>query len=287
MLREVSVAKVGENAKMSRIGLVAGKGYLPVLWARSAREHGEEVYVYQLVDDSTDNSLEESVDQVKKVDIGQLDQLIETLYTDKIKQLVMIGKVEKSSLFQGLALDLRMKTLLAGLEDLNDDSIMLGIVDELANEGIEVIKQSSYLEHLLISPGVLTSRQPDEQLLSDMKYGFKMAREIGRLDIGQTVVVKNRSVLAVEAIEGTDRAIVRGGQIGGSGAVVAKVSKPQQDFRFDIPTVGETTLDKLIDIKARGLVIEADRTFMIDKEAFIKKAEKNEIVVMALENSNF
>lgn len=271
---------------MSKIGLIAGKGYLPVLWAQEAGKHGREVYAYQLFDDPVDYLLEDSVDQVKKVNIGQLDQLIKTLCADQIKQLVMIGKVEKSSLFQGLTLDLRMKSLLGKLRDLNDDSIMLGIVNELAGEGIEVIKQSTYLEHLLVGSGVLTKKQPDEQLLSDMIYGFKMAREIGRLDIGQTVVVKNKAVLAVEAIEGTDQAIIRGGRIGGSGAVVAKVSKPQQDFRFDIPTVGETTLSNLIGIKAGALVIEAERTFLIDKESFINEAEGNGIIVMALKKAD-
>jgi len=270
---------------MSKIGLIAGRGYLPVLWAKSAQEHGEEVYAYQLFDPA-DYSLEESVDQVKKVNIGQLDQLIQTLLTDKIKQVVMIGKVEKSLLFDGLTLDIRMKKVIGELKDLNDDSIMLGIVNELAKENIEVVKQSTFLEDLLVSSGVLTNRQPDEQLLSDMNYGFKMAREIGRLDIGQAVIVKNKAVLAVEAIEGTDQAIIRGGQIGGPGVVVAKVSKPQQDFRFDIPTVGDTTLNNLIDIKAVALVIEADRTFIIDKDDFIKKAEENGITIMALKTSD-
>ncbi len=270
---------------MSRIGVIAGKGYLPVLWAKSAKENGKEVYVYQLFEPA-DYSWEASVDQVRKVNIAQLDQLIKTLNNDQIKQVVMIGKVEKSILFEGLTLDIRMKKLLGELKDLNDDSIMLGIVNELAEENIKVIKQSINLEHLLISAGVLTNNQPDEQLLSDMNYGFKMAREIGRLDIGQTVVVKNKAVLAVEAIEGTDQAIIRGGRIGGPGVVVAKVSKPQQDFRFDIPTVGDTTLNHLIDIKARALVIEADRTFLIDKDDFIEKAEGKGITVMALKTSD-
>ncbi|MFP4662436.1 MAG: LpxI family protein [Halanaerobiales bacterium] len=265
---------------MSKIGLIAGKGNLPVLWARSARNQGVEVYAYNLF--ASNSELEESVDQVKKVDIGQLDQLIKTLHEDQISEVVMIGKVEKSLLFQGLELDFRMKKVLDGLIDFNDDNIMLGIVDELAAEDIKVLKQSTYLDELMVSPGVLTEEQPDEQLLSDMKYGFKMAREIGRLDIGQTVIVKNRAVLAVEAIEGTDQAIKRGGQIGGSGVVVAKVSKPQQDFRFDIPTVGDTTLNNLIEVNASALVIEAERTFLINKEEFIKKAGENDIIVAAL-----
>lgn len=267
---------------MSKIGLIAGKGLLPEIWAKSARENDKEVYVYQL-SEATDNSLERIADQVSVINIGQLDKLIKTLLADNIKKVVMIGKVEKSLLYQDLPLDDKLKKLLAGLEILNDDSILMGIVNELAREGIEVIPQSTFLEALFPEKGVLTAHEPDEQLISDMRYGFKLAREIGRLDIGQTVVVKNRAVLAVEAIEGTDQTIKRGGEIGGKGIVVAKVSKPHQDFRFDIPTVGETTLKNLIATKASGLVVEAGRTFLIDQDNLVKMAEDNGITIMALE----
>ncbi len=236
---------------MERVGIIAGKGFLPSIWVKTAREKGNRVYAFQL-SERADCSLEGIADQVIYLRIGELNKLIQSLHTFGIDKVVMIGKVEKSILFTDLKLDSRMKELLEKLEVLNDDSILLALVEELASEGIEVLKQSTFIEDLFPEPGVLTSRKPDEQLLSDMTYGFKMAREIGRLDIGQTVVVKDRSVLAVEAIEGTDNAIKRGGEIGWPGTVIAKVSKPGQDWRFDIPTVGLTTLQNMIEIKARG-----------------------------------
>lgn len=267
-----------------RIGLLAGDGNLPQIWARAAREQGIEVYAYNLRR-TPNRALEEIADQVKNVDLGLLDQLIRELAADQIKELVMIGSVDKSLLFQELVLDERFKALLGGLKDLNNDSILSAIVNEFTREGIEVLEQSRYLEDLIPRGGILTKKKPDEQLISDMRYAFKMAREIGRLDIGQTVVVKNRTVLAVETIEGTDAAIRRGCQLAGPGVVIAKAARPGQDFRFDLPVVGGDTLNTVIEVKARALVIEAGSTLLLDKELFLERAEENGIVLAAL-NSN-
>lgn len=267
---------------MARVGVIAGKGNLPVIWSKAAREKGHTVIAFPLKG-VTDSKLDNITQSVEPVNPGQLGRLIEQLLKKEINEVVMIGKIEKSMLFQGLDLDQRMKSLLSGLKILNDDSIMLAIVNELAQEGIEVLKQSTYIEDLFPQPGVLTSKEPVSDLIEDMEYGFNIAKEIGRLDIGQTVIVKGKAVMAVEAIEGTDSAILRGGELGGPGVTMAKVSKPQQDFRFDIPTVGETTLDNLIKIGARGLVIEAGKTFLINKEEFIARAEKANITVVAME----
>lgn len=270
---------------MERIGLLAGEGDLPLIWARAARKKGREVFAYKLVE-KINPLLEESADQVKSINIGMLDDLIAGLKADGIEELVMAGSIDKTMLFKGIPLDARFAALLAGLKDLNNDSILSAIVNEFTKEGIRVLPQSIYLEGLLAGHGILNSLQPDEQLLSDLKYAFKMAREIGRLDIGQTVVVQNRTVLAVETIEGTDEAIKRGGRLAGPGVVVAKAAKPGQDFRFDLPVIGEGTLNTLISVKARGLVIEADSTFIIDKENFIKRAEENDIVVAAFREAD-
>lgn len=267
-----------------RIGLLAGDGNLPQIWARAAREQGIEVYAYNLRR-TPNRALEEIADQVKNVDLGLLDQLIRELAADQIKELVMIGSVDKSLLFQELVLDERFKALLGGLKDLNNDSILSAIVNEFTREGIEVLEQSRYLEDLIPRGGILTKKKPDEQLISDMRYAFKIAREIGRLDIGQTVVVKNRTVLAVETIEGTDAAIRRGCQLAGPGVVIAKAARPGQDFRFDLPVVGGDTLNTVIEVKARALVIEAGSTLLLDKELFLERAEENGIVLAAL-NSN-
>lgn len=263
-----------------KIGLIAGKGRLPAIWARAAREKGNQVYAF-LLQEVVDYSLEGIADRLKTVKIGDLDKLLRLLLQEGIKKVVMIGKVEKSLLFQEPDLDERMQGLLSNLRVLNDDAIMLALIREFEKEGIEVIKQSIFIEDLFPEPGLLTSDQPGEELLADMKYGFRMAREIGRLDIGQTVVVKDRTVLAVEAIEGTDAAIQRGGALGGPGVVVAKAGKPQQDWRFDLPTIGMETLNNLIAIRASGLIIEAGKTFLLDREAIIEKAEKNGISILS------
>lgn len=266
---------------MKRVGLIAGSGKLPYLWAKMAAKNNCQLYYYPLLEE-VDCLPEGLADVVRPINLGQLDNLIKNMRQDQIESLVMIGKVEKTHLFNGAELDIRFKTMLSGLKELNDDSILLALIEEFEREGITVLKQSTYLEELFPEPGVLTAGEIDEGLRQDMEFGFRMAKSIGQLDIGQTVVVKSRAVLAVEAIEGTDRAINRGGRLGGTGSVVAKVSKPQQDFRFDIPTVGEETMKNLIEIKARGLVIEAGKTFLIEKAKFIRIADENNIAVVAM-----
>ncbi|ACL70503.1 LpxI family protein [Halothermothrix orenii] len=270
---------------MSKIGLIAGRGKLPAIWAASARDRGHDVYAFPIIEEA-DEGLKNIAKVIKPVNVGAFDNLINILIENDISKVVMIGKVNKTRLFGKTRLDARMQQMLANLRELNDDSILLGIVNELKKEGIEVLKQSTFIEDLFPTPGPVTSKTPDDSLLEDMKYAFKLARGIGGLDIGQTVLVKNRAVLAVEAIEGTDQAIKRAGELGGAGATMAKVSKPNQDFRFDIPTVGLTTLRNLIKIKARGLVIEAGKTFIVDREEFIETAEASGITVMALESAS-
>ncbi len=265
---------------MAKIALMAGKGKLPLLWAREAVKKGHDIYAFPVVEEETID-LEEIVEAVYSIGLGTLGKLIDLLKQHKIEKAVMLGKVEKANLFNDLELDQRTSSLLAGLNNLNDDSILEAVVNELEREGIEILKQYTYLDELLPDPGVLTVREPDDTLYRDMEFGFNMAREIGRLDIGQTVIVKDRAVLAVEAIEGTDETIKRGGCLGQSGIVMAKVSKPCQDFRFDIPTIGLKTLDNLIIVKARGLVIEAGKTFIVEREQFIEKANEANITVVA------
>jgi UDP-2,3-diacylglucosamine hydrolase len=269
---------------MNRIALIAGRGRLPLVWAEAARKKGIEVFAFPIIEE-IDTPLKDLVEAYLPVNIGTLDRVIGLIKNYMINKVVMIGKVAKTHLFIGMEMDKRMKDLLSGLDQLNDDSILLAIVNELEKEGIRVLKQSTYIEDLLAEAGVLTSIQPNKELYNDMKTGFELAKEIARVDIGQTILVKNRAVLAVEAIEGTDEAIKRGGFFGGKGAVMAKVSKPMQDWRFDIPTVGLTTIKNLIDIKARGLVVEAGKTFLLERERLIAEAENNNIAIVAMDYS--
>ena len=159
---------------------------------------------------------------------------------------------------------------------------MNAIVKELEDEGIEVMDQTLLIKPLLPPPGVLTKRKPTEAELADMEFGFEMAKAIGGLDIGQTVVVKNRAVMAVEAIEGTDACIRRGGQLGRGGVTVAKSAKPKQDMRFDVPSIGPDTIDSMIEAGAVALVIEAGCTLVVDREGMVAKADQNKISIVSM-----
>ncbi len=267
---------------MSKIGLLAGNGNLPIKFANMAIQQGVEVVAIAITDEADVETLNQSLASVYEISAGQLEQIIQTLQKEGITELVMLGKVTKELLYQGIDLDQKFSSLLNKLKEKNDDAIMLAIVEELKKSGINVIDQTKFIESLLPQVGILTNKKPAQKLLADMKFGFKMAKEIGALDIGQTVVVKDKAVIAVEAIEGTDQAILRGGQLGREEVVVAKVSKPQQDLRFDIPTIGLDTLDRLIKVKAKGLVIEAKKTFIVNQKEVLNKAEEAGIVIVAM-----
>ncbi|OCL25612.1 hypothetical protein U472_14885 [Orenia metallireducens] len=268
---------------MARIGLLAGNGNLPVEFTYAAKAEGNEVVAIALTPEAEVDKLKSVATKLYQISAGQLNKIINTLKEEGISEVVMLGKVTKELLYQGIELDQRFMLLLSNLKEKNDDSIMLAIVKELESAGIKISNQTKYIAALLPAEGLLTEVEPDAETLADMKYGFKMAKEIGGLDIGQTVVVKDKAVMAVEAIEGTDQAILRGGQLGRGGVIVAKVSKPQQDFRFDIPAVGLDTLDKLVKVKAKGLIIEAKKTFIVNQEEFIKGANEAGIAVVAME----
>ncbi|SMC38698.1 LpxI family protein [Sporomusa malonica] len=267
---------------MNTIGLIAGVGRLPVEFARAARGMGFAV-VAIAVAPGVDDELAQAADRCYAVGLGELDKLLATLKQEAVNQVTLLGKVTKEHLFSGAARpDARMQRLLAGLKDLNDDTVMLALVREFAGEGIGVLDQTELIRQLMPTAGILTKRQPSPEEQGDMEFGLTMARQIGGLDIGQTVVVKNRAVLAVEAIEGTDACIRRGGQLGRGGVIVAKAAKPQQDLRFDVPSVGPDTLKAMIEIGAAALVIEAGKTLLVDKQQVIDLADNNGIAIAAM-----
>ncbi|GAB6137333.1 LpxI family protein [Halanaerobaculum tunisiense] len=268
---------------MAHLGLIAGNGQLPVLFAQAMQEEDYELTVITVTPQAETAQLQQLADSVYQIEVGQLDQIITTLQQAQLEQVIMLGKVTKELLYQGVSLDARFQKLLANLEEKNDDAIMLAIVQELQQAGLEVIDQTKWIQKLLPQAGTLTEVEPTEAVLADMEYGFKMAKEIGRLDIGQTVVVKDQAVMAVEAIEGTDQAILRGGELGQQEVVVAKVSKPEQDLRFDIPTIGLQTIEQLIEVAAQGLVIEANKTFIVKQTEVLKKANQAGLPIVALD----
>jgi DUF1009 family protein len=265
-----------------QIGIIAGMGELPVIIAKDARERGYKVITVAL---ETLASLEmDSVsDEIRWVNPGKFGELIDILKKHQIKEAIMAGKVPKSLLYKSkITPDLRAVKLLFSIKDKSDDAILNAITKELAGEGIEIIDTTKFSPHLLTPVGCLTRKKPDEEQWKDIEFGCKIAREIGKLDIGQTVVIKGKAVMAIEAIEGTDEAILRGGKWAGDGAVVVKVSKPQQDMRMDVPAVGPDTLKSMEKVNAKVLAMEAHRSMIVDRETVIRAAESAGIVIVGI-----
>lgn len=265
---------------MKKLGLIAGTGELPKAVASEARALGYSVFAIAL-DPLADRSLSSYVDEIRWVNVGKFSEIIDTLKKYDIKEAIMIGKVSKSLLYKSNIIpDLRAIKLLFSLKDRSDESILLAIAKELEKEGITLLNIVSLSSSLLTPEGILTDDSPTEDEWKDIAFGWKIAKEIGRLDIGQTVVVKNQAVMAVEAIEGTDEAIKRGGRLAGKGAVVVKVSRPNQDMRFDVPVVGLNTIGSMIEAGARTLALEAKKSLILNKDKMIEESKKAGIVVV-------
>jgi DUF1009 family protein len=262
-------------------GLIAGDGELPAKFVESAKKSGFKVITISLSPDNR-NELNRISDKVYVCGPGEIQKVADFLHKENVRQVTFIGKVNKGMLFRNPRLDSRALRLLRENLRLNDNAVMLALINELKIENIDVIDQTIFIKELLVPKGVVGKVQPDENQKIDIEYGYNLAKEIGKLDIGQTVVVQNKMVLAVEAIEGTDRAIRRGCGLGKKNATVVKVSKPAQDKRFDIPAVGLKTLKVMKKCGAKVLAIEAGETFILQKEEVIKFADKNNIVVVAV-----
>ena len=267
---------------MPRLGLLAGNGELPLAVAEEARAKGYEVVAVGL-EPLADKTLSSVVDEIEWINVGKLGDIIDFLKKANVKEAVMAGKVPKSLLYKSKVMpDLRAIKLLFSLKDRSDDSILIAIAKELKKEGINLLNTTDFTSTLLTPEGVLTKEGPSENEWKDIAFGWKIAKEIGRLDIGQTVVIRNQAVMAVEAIEGTDEAIRRGGALAGGGAVVIKVSKPHQDMRFDVPVVGLETLRSMRDAQARVLAVESQKSIMLRKDKLVKEAEDAGIVILGI-----
>ena len=267
---------------MEKLGLLAGVGKLPVEYARAASQSGYEVYAVALLD-QTDQSIADYAVDFQHISIAHVQAILDYLKGNDIHLVTMLGKVTKELLFNGKVMpDVKFLELIVTLPDLKDDTIMRMFVRELEKIDCRTFDQTALIRQLMPPKGILTRREPTEDEKLDMEFGFKIAKEIGRLDIGQTVVVKNRAVMAVEAIEGTDECILRGGRLANGGAVVIKVCKPQQDNRFDVPAVGLQTVEKMIECGAVALAIEADETLLVERDKMIALADQHDIVVTAI-----
>ncbi|GAB4407074.1 MAG: UDP-2,3-diacylglucosamine diphosphatase LpxI [Thermodesulfovibrionales bacterium] len=269
---------------MKKLGLISGMGELPMAIAIEAKAKGYHVMAVAL-EPLANGSLSSYVDEVKVVNIGKLNEIIESIKDSGIKEAVMAGKVPKSLLYRSrITPDWRAMKLLFSLKDRSDDSILLAIAKELEKDGITLLNTTDFCSDILTPEGILTEDGITDDEWRDIHFGWKIAKEMGRLDIGQTVVVKNQAVMAVEAIEGTDEAIKRGGYYASEGAVVVKTSKPDQDMRFDVPVVGLDTLKAMIEVRARVLAIEAKKSILLQRDNFIKEAEGAGVAVVGYRN---
>jgi UDP-2,3-diacylglucosamine hydrolase len=269
-----------ERVEMTdKIGIVAGGGQFPLLFAEAAKRQGKKVVVVANKGE-TWPELERIVDRLYWIKLGQLGKLIKYFKIENVCETVFLGTITKTRMFKDIRPDIKGMTLLSKIDVKQDDALLRAVAGELEKEGIKVLESTLYLQHLLFPKGILTRKKPSSSHLEDIRFGWKMARAVGSLDIGQCVVVRDRTVLAVEAIEGTDAAIKRGGKLAGKKAVVVKVKKPNQDFRFDLPSIGKETIESMKNVKASVLAVEAGQALLFDKENVIKLADKAGIIIV-------
>lgn len=269
---------------MEALGIIAGNGDFPLILARAARRQGLRV-VAAAFEGEAAPGLAELVDELEWVRIGQLNKLSQAFTNRSVKRAVMAGGVTPGTLFKNLSLDFRMIAVAARLKERNAETIFGAVADELGKDGVSVIDPRPFLADAVPQPGPLTRSKPSKEQQEDIAFGLKLAKEVSRLDIGQTVVVKQGTVLAVEGFEGTDACIRRGGELAGEkgSAVVVKVSKPRQDFRFDIPCIGLKTLESCAAGKIAVLAIEAGSTLLLNKDEIITAASKQGLCIYGVE----
>jgi DUF1009 family protein len=264
---------------MQRVGLIAGNGRFPLIFARTARAQGIEVVAVGH-EGETLPELSDVVDSITWVKVGQLGRIIRTFQESAVERAVMAGGIRKAALLEHFAPDERGQRFLARLESLGDDALLRGVAAELESEGIQILASTLFLASLMAPAGPLTKQVPTAAHWKDIAHGIDVAKAIGRWDIGQSVVVKSGMVLAVEAIEGTDATIERGGR---PGAVVVKVSKPQQDLRFDVPAVGPDTVRLCARIRVAVLAVEAGKTLLLDKDELLQQADDVALSIVGVE----
>jgi DUF1009 family protein len=263
------------------IGLIAGKGQFPLLFAQAAKDQGFQTIAVAHRGE-TDPALAALVPEIHWVYVGQLGKIIRIFQAAGVRRAVMAGGISRGRLFQQFRPDLRALNVVRRAGPGKDDRLLRAVAAELEKEGITIVPSTIFLEHLLASPGQLSRRAPTEEERRDITFGFEVAKEIGRLDVGQCVVVRRQIVVAFEAIEGTDETIRRGGRLAGAGAVVVKVSKPRQDLRFDVPAVGRDTLQVMKEVKAAVLAIEAGKTLIFDRAEMLNEADQAKIAVWGI-----
>ena len=264
-----------------RYGLIAGNGRFPFMVAAGARQVGASLAVVAIREE-TDPSLESEVDSLTWVGIGQLGKMIRFFKSEGVEQVIMAGQVKHVQIFSRAVPDARMLKMLLKLPRRNTTSLIGAVAAELASEGINLIDSTFFLQDYLPQPGNLTQRKPGTAEKADIEYGLEIAHEMARLDLGQTIVVRGKACVAIEAMEGTDETIRRAGKLARGRLTVVKVAKPNQDMRFDVPVIGVPTIESMVSAGATCLCISAGKTLMFDREQMIALANKHKLAIVAV-----
>jgi len=270
-------------SSVARIGIIAGNGKFPFLALQGARDLGHEVTVIAIKEEAFPD-LEASARKVDAVlhwvSLGQLGKCIKLLKAAGVSQAVMAGQVRHVKIFSGIIPDLTLLSVLRRLKARNTDALISAVADVMKDEGIDLLDSTLFLAPLLATEGVLGERMPDERERADIEFGYRMADAIAALDIGQTIAVKHKAVVAVEAMEGTDEVIGRAGHLAGPGVCVIKVAKPNQDMRFDVPVIGIATIQAMRVAGATALSIDAGKTLVLDGERVLASANEASIAIV-------
>jgi DUF1009 family protein len=264
-----------------KFGLIAGNGKFPFLVLEGARKAGAEVVV-AAIREETDPAIERVNARVTWVGVGQLGKMLRFFKSEGVEKAIMAGQVKHVQIFSRAIPDMRMLKMLLRLPKRNTDALIGAVAGELETEGIELIDSTYFLQDNLPASGTLTRRAPDERERGDIEYGWEIAREIARLDLGQTIVIRDRACVAIEAMEGTDAVIRRAGELVRGRLTVVKIAKPDQDMRFDVPVVGGPTIESMIEAGATCLCLTAGKTLMFDRDEMIKLANKHRIAMVAV-----
>jgi DUF1009 family protein len=272
------------SANVESLGIIAGNGRYPILLAEAARARGVKRIAVVGFSGETAREVEKLADDYIQLRVGQLGGLCNYFRDQKISQAIMAGQIAPSNLFDLLP-DLKGALLLARLKERNAETIFSAIADELRKAGVELLPATTFLEDALPEPGHIAGPKLSISQMEDVALGFKIAKECSRLDIGQSVVVKKGTIVAVEAFEGTDAAMERGGRLGKGSVVLVKVSKPDQDFRFDVPVIGTRTMEQARDCDVKVIACEARKTLLLDRKLVVEQAAQWKISLFAADES--
>jgi len=268
------------QAPPQTLGIIAGNGVYPRLLANAARKAGVKKIIAAAFTGETDPVLEQHVDLLEWMRVGQLNRLLRFFRTQHIHHAIMAGQIAPKNLFD-LRPDWKALMLLGKLKERNAESMFAAVADELANADVDLLPATTFLEDSLAPSGLIAGPKVSRHEEDDIDLGWRVAKEIARLDIGQTVIVKNGTVVAVEAIEGTNDAIKRGGALAREGAVMVKVAKPKQDMRFDVPVIGVETIRAAVEARLRVIAVEAGKTLLLERDAIIDLANRSEMSIVA------